>query len=497
MNKVYIAIDLKSFYASVECMERGLNPLDTNLVVADNSRTEKTICLAVSPSLKSIGLPGRPRLFEVVQRVKSYNAFRAMKMRKKLNGKSCIMSELKLNPYLKLDYIVAQPQMALYTEYSTRIYEIYLKYFSSDDIHVYSIDEVFIDVTDYLKTYEMTAHKLAMTVIGDVLRQTGITATVGIGTNMYLCKIAMDVYAKKMKPDKNGARIAYLDEMTYRKELWGHMPITDFWRVGKGYAKKLRDGGVFTMGDIARLSLTKQGEDKLYKMFGINAELLIDHAWGWEPCTIADIKSYRPQNSSISSGQVLQRPYDYELTKLIIKEMSELLSLDLVQRGVVTNQIVLTVGYDVENIKNEDIKKDYKGEITTDNYGRKIPKHAHGTFNLGRYTASSRLISQSAVKLFERIGNTKLLSRRINITANNVKYENDVAETPVYEQTDLFTDYVAKAKSDKLLEKEKRVEKVIVELKNKYGKNAILRGMNLQQGATTVERNGQIGGHKA
>lgn len=500
MEKVYIAIDLKSFYASVECVERGLDPLDTNLVVADDSRTEKTICLAVSPSLKAHGIGGRARLFEVIQAVSAANKKRRFKNGiEAFSSKSFSDSELKINPEMEIGYITAPPRMALYTKYSTDIYRIYLKYIAPEDIHIYSIDEVFIDATGYLKTYRKSAEELAMTLIGDVLNTTGITATAGIGTNMYLCKIAMDIMAKKMKPDKNGVRIAYLDEMAYRRNLWEHTPLTDFWRIGKGYAKKLEENGLYTMGDIALCSMTKFGEDKLYKLFGINAELLIDHAWGWEPCTIADIKAYKPLNNSISMGQVLQSPHDFEQTKLIIKEMAELMALDLTEKNLVTDQIVLTVGYDTENLKNPNIK--YKGKVTTDNYGRKIPKHAHGTENIEDYTASSRLISNAAELLFERIIDKNLLTRRITLCANHVVNEKEVKPKTEFLQLDLFTDYESAKREEEerknLLKKEKSMQKAIVDIKKKYGKNAVLRGMNLQDGATTVERNGRIGGHKA
>jgi DNA polymerase V len=382
-QKVYIAIDLKSFYASVECIERGLDPMQTNLVVADKSRTEKTICLAVSPSLKAYGVPGRARLFEVVQKVREVNAQRKSRApARTLSGSSSHDPDVKSNPTLALDYLVAPPQMALYMKRSTEIYNIYLNYVSPADIHVYSIDEVFMDVTDYLATYRCTARELTMTIIQDVLKTTGITATAGIGTNLYLCKIAMDIGAKRIAPDKNGVRIAELDELSYRRQLWTHRPLTDFWRVGKGYAKKLEANGIFTMGDVARCSL--RDEERLYKLFGINAELLIDHAWGWEPCTIADIKAYKPESNSVGSGQVLQCPYSFEKAKLVVREMTELLVLDLVRKELVTDQLVLTVGYDIENLTDSAVSSSYSGEVTTDRYGRKIPKHAHGTANLDR-----------------------------------------------------------------------------------------------------------------
>ncbi len=493
-ERSYIAIDLKSFYASVECVERGLDPLGTNLVVADPTRTEKTICLAVSPSLKSYGIPGRPRLFEVVSQVKEVNRQRQYNAPKRsFNGESYLDAELKTNPALAVSYITAPPRMALYMEYSTRIYNIYLKYIAPEDIHVYSIDEVFMDVTEYLNTYKMTPRELAMTMIRDVLSETGITATAGIGTNLYLCKIAMDIVAKKMPPDKDGVRIAELDEMSYRRQLWEHRPITDFWRVGNGIAKKLAEKHIFTMGDIAEISV--RNEDFLYNMFGKNAELLIDHAWGFEPCTMADIKSYRPESNSLSQGQVLQCPYDYEKTKLIVREMADMLSLDLVEKGLVTNQIVLTIGYDADNMG-----KGYKGEVTIDRYGRKIPKHAHGTENI-RYTSSSKAITKAAVELFERITDKNLLSRRINITANKVVRESEAENEMSVLQLDFFSDFSKQAEEeerDKLAKrKEKSMQQAILKMKNKYGKNAVLRGMNFEDGATAISRNGQIGGHKA
>ena len=488
MNKTYISIDLKSFYASVECVERGLDPLRTNLVVADAARTEKTICLAVSPSLKVYGIPGRARLFEVVQRVKEVN------LERKAKG---------LEP---IDYIAAVPRMALYMEYSTRIYNIYLKYVAPEDIHVYSVDEVFMDVTAYLNTYHMTARELAKTMIQDVYETTGITATAGIGTNLYLCKVAMDIEAKHVQADADGVRIACLDEESYRRKLWNHKPLTDFWRVGRGYARKLEEVGLFTMGDVARCSLGKPGdfynEDLLYRLFGINAELLIDHAWGYEPVEIKDIKAYRPESNSISSGQVLQHPYNYEKTRLIVREMTELLALNLVDKGLVTDQLVLTIGYDIENLKDETIKKAYAGDVTTDHYGRKVPKHAHGSINLPRQTASTRLMMEAVMELFERIMNPALLSRRINLTANHVISEKDVKPVEeTFEQMDLFTDYGAREKKrqqeEAELAKEKKMQKAVLDIQKKFGKNAVLKGMNLQEGGTTIERNGQVGGHRA
>lgn len=493
-SKIYVAIDLKSFYASVECKERGLDPITTNLVVADSSRTEKTICLAVSPALKSYGIPGRARLFEVVQKVKEINVYRKRKATNRtFTGSSYSDIELKKNKNLELSYIIAPPRMAYYMKYSSKIYNIYLKYFSSDDIYVYSIDEVFIDVTHYLKTYNMGAKELVTKVIQDVYQTTGITATAGIGTNLYLCKIAMDIVAKHVNPDKNGVRIAGLDEMTYRKLLWSHRPLTDFWRVGKGYAKRLEEHGMYTMGDVAKMSV--KNEELLYKLFGVNAELLIDHAWGWENVTIESIKAYRPATNSICSGQVLHCPYNYENTKLILKEMTELLALDLVEKGLVTNQIVLEIGYDVDNLKNQAISSKYNGEITTDKYGRKVPKHAHGTINIDHQTSSSKVLTEHIIKLYEQIINKQLLVRRINITVNNVVNENMVKNSN-YEQINLFVDYKEVSKKREKEEAEKEIQKAMINIKSKYGKNAIIKGMNLQKEGTTIERNGQIGGHK-
>lgn len=501
-ERSYIAIDLKSFYASVECMQRGLDPMTTNLVVADESRTEKTICLAVSPSLKSYGVPGRPRLFEVVQKIKAVNNQRKWKAPKKtLVGESYNNTELQARPELAVSYIVAPPQMAKYMEVSTQIYNVYLKYISPEDIHVYSIDEVFIDATHYLGTYKCTAHELAIRMIRDVLATTGITATAGIGTNMFLCKVAMDIVAKKMPADKDGVRIAELDEMSFRQQLWNHRPITDFWRVGKGYAKKLEENGMFTLGDIALESMTERGEDRLYKLFGVNAELLIDHAWGWEPCTIEEIKKYKPSTNSLGSGQVLHCPYDNEKARLIVHEMTDLLVLDLVEKHLVTDQLVLTVGYDIENLTDPKISRYYTGPVTTDHYGRKIPKHAHGTVNLDRQTSSTRIIVEAMLGLFDRIVDKKLLVRRVNISANRVVNESTVDTFAPMEQMDLFTDYEELERKQKAeqaaLEREKKAQKAIIELRKKYGKNAVLKGMNLQEGATTKDRNEQVGGHKA
>ena len=501
-ERSYIAIDLKSFYASVECMQRGLDPMTTNLVVADESRTEKTICLAVSPSLKSYGVPGRPRLFEVVQKIKAVNNQRKWKAPKKtLVGESYNNTELQARPELAVSYIIAPPQMAKYMEVSTQIYNVYLKYISPEDIHVYSIDEVFIDATHYLGTYKCTAHELAIRMIRDVLATTGITATAGIGTNMFLCKVAMDIVAKKMPADKDGVRIAELDEMSFRQQLWNHRPLTDFWRVGKGYAKKLEENGMFTLGDVALESMTERGEDRLYKLFGVNAELLIDHAWGWEPCTIEEIKKYKPSTNSLGSGQFLHCPYDNEKARLIVHEMTDLLVLDLVEKHLVTDQLVLTVGYDIENLTDPKISKYYTGPVTTDHYGRQIPKHAHGTVNLDRQTSSTRIIVEAMLGLFDRIVDKKLLVRRVNISANRVVSESSVDTSAPMEQMDLFTDYEELERKQKAeqaaLEREKKAQKAIIELRKKYGKNAVLKGMNLQEGATTKDRNEQVGGHKA
>lgn len=496
-NKAYIAIDLKSFYASVECVDRGLDPLDANLVVADPTRTEKTICLAVSPSLKSYGIPGRARLFEAIQKVREVNAQRKYKAPgHSFSHESYFHSELIKDPSAELTFITAPPRMAHYMEVSTRIYNVYLKYIAPEDIHVYSIDEVFIDATDYLKTYGLTPRELAMKMVLDVLETTGITATAGVGTNLYLCKIAMDIYAKHCVPDKNGVRIAELDEMSYRRILWDHRPLTDFWRVGRGISKKLEEHGMYTMGDVARCSVGRESdyynEDLLYKLFGVNAELLIDHAWGWEPTEISDIKSYRPESSSLSSGQVLQEPYEFSKAKLVLKEMADLLSLELVSKRIVTDQIVLTVGYDIESLK-----KSYSGAVETDRYGRKIPKTAHSSENIGRYTSSTKLICETAMKLFDRIVDKELLVRRMYIVANHIITENDAEKEREYIQLNLFSDTGKQEAEENELKKEKDMQKAILKIKSKYGKNSIIKGMNLKEGATALERNRQIGGHKA
>lgn len=501
-RNIYMAIDLKSFYASVECISRKLDPLTTNLVVADVGKTQKTICLAVTPSLKKFGISGRARLFEVIQKVNEINRQRKRKAPgHTFTGESYDETELLQHPEYAMTYIAAPPRMAHYLEISTEIYNIYLKYISPKDIHVYSIDEVFLDVTGYLKAYQTSPRELAKRMILDILNTTGITATAGIGTNLYLCKVAMDIVAKRIRPDADGVRIAQLDEIRYRKLLWKHQPLTDFWRIGKGISKKLAQIGLYTMGDIAKCSLGKPediyNEDRLYQLFGINAQLLIDHAWGYEPCTMEDIKAYQPQHTSISTGQVLHCPYDYEKTRLVIKEMLDLLALALVDKQQVTDQIILSVGYDIENLD----KQSYTGEVTTDRYGRKIPKHAHGTANLKRHTASCRLMSEAVMELFDRIVNPQLTVRRIHISANHILDEQQIPAMEMREQMDLFTDYEAltqqELQENKQLEKEKRLQQATLQIKKKYGKNAVLKGMNLEEGANTIQRNKTIGGHKA
>ena len=505
-NRTYIAIDLKSFFASVECKERKLDPLKTNLVVADAARTEKTICLAVTPSLKAYGIPGRARLFEVVQRVREENQKRAAAAPgHRLEGTSYDDDALKNNPSLAIDYVIAPPRMALYMKYSTKIYNIYLKYVAPEDIHVYSIDEVMMDVTSYLRTYGMSARELTRRMIQDVLAETNITATAGIGTNLYLCKIAMDIVAKHVEPDDDGVRIAQLDEMQYRKLLWNHRPITDFWRGGAGYARKLEENGMYTMGDVARCSMGKEdsfyNEDLLYRLFGVNAELLIDHAWGYEPCTMEMIKAYRPTTSSLCSGQVLQCPYDFEKTRLVVQEMVDLQVLDLVDKGLMTDQVVLTIGYDIENLTDPKRRKAYHGEVTIDRYGRAVPKHAHGTINLKGHTSSTIEITEKVMELYDRIVDPTLLVRRINMSVNHLEVESAVVQKEEYEQLDLFTDYAQKEEKDReerqMREREKNMQHAMIDIKKKYGKNAIIKGMNLQEGATACDRNRQIGGHKA
>ena len=500
-QRTYIAIDLKSFYASVECVERGLDPLTTNLVVADKSRTDKTICLAVSPSLKSYGVGGRPRLFEVIQKVDEVNRERKRNIGyRAFSGKSHFDQELKACPELELDYIVALPRMAYYIDYSTRIYQVYLKYIAPEDIYPYSIDEVFIDATDYLESYKMTAHELALKMVRDVLKETGITATAGIGTNMYLCKVAMDIVAKHIPADKDGVRIAELDGMSYRQKLWNHKPLTSFWRVGKGIAKKLEEHGLDTMGKVARCSI--ENEELLYNLFGVNAELLIDHAWGWEPVGMKEVKAYKPETNSISSGQVLSVGYDYKKAKVVVLEMADDVSLNLVKHHLVADQIVLTINYDAENLTNPALRSKYFGEITTDYYGRKVPKHAHGTANLEKPTSSGKIITQAVKDLYVKIVNPNLLVRRINLTVNHVISEEEAASlTQPSEQLDLFTDYAEKARDDEEkaedLAKERKVQEALLDIKAKFGKNAILKGLNFEEGATAKDRNQQIGGHKA
>ncbi len=499
-TRQYISIDLKSFYASVECMERGLDPMTTHLVVADSTKTEKTICLAVSPSLKAYGIPGRARLFEVVERVRAANAERRRMYGRPLVGRSASTLALQKDPALAIDYIVAPPRMAKYMEISTGIYGIYLKYIAPEDIHVYSIDEVFIDATHYLGTYRCTARELALRMIRDVLATTGITATAGIGTNLYLAKIAMDILAKKMPADRDGVRIAELNERTYRETLWSHRPLTAFWRVGRGTATKLEANGMYTMGDVARRSI--YDEELFFRLFGVNAELLIDHAWGYEPCLISDIKAYRPESSSISSGQVLTCPYPFDKARLIVHEMLDLLALDLVEKRLVTDQIVLDIGYDVECISDPRIAREYHGEVVADHYGRKVPKPAHGSVNLDRQTSSARLMIGAALSLFDRIVDPRLLVRRVTVTAANTVDEREAQSKPAAgEQLDIFSNAdeleATREAEDQALERERKRQEAILELRRRYGKNAVLKGMNLEEGATTKDRNAQIGGHKA
>lgn len=504
--RTYFAIDLKSFYASVECVERGLDPLTTNLVVADPSRTEKTICLAVSPSLKAYGIPGRARLFEVIERLRQVNQVRQYQAPgRRLTGKSCDDNALRQNPSLAVDYLTAPPQMAHYIAWSTRIYEIYLKYIAPEDIHVYSIDEVFIDATAYLPHYGLTARELAARIIRDILQNTGITAAAGIGTNLYLAKVAMDIVAKHTVPDADGIRIAQLDELSYRQQLWTHRPLTDFWRVGRGYARKLEQRGLYTMGDVARCSLGAPqdyyNEELLYRLFGVGAELLIDHAWGWEPCTIAEIKAYRPADKSVASGQVLQEPYSFEDARLVVREMVDLLALDLVEKQLTTDQVVLTVGYDRVSLADPVRRAQYKGAVKTDPYGRAVPKQAHGTANLGQHTASARLLMDAVSELYDRIVQRELFVRRLSLSANHLRDEETVGQMPQYEQIDLFTNYKAQQQREKeqavMFAREQQMQQAILSIKRKFGRNAILKGMDLQEMATARARNGQIGGHKA
>ena len=500
-NRIYEAIDLKSFYASVECVARGCDPLTTNLVVADSSRTEKTICLAVSPTLKACHIGGRARLFEVIQRIREINQQRLQRIPDhKFKGKSASAIELKEHQDWEVDYIVATPRMAEYIRVSASIYNIYLKYIAPEDIHVYSIDEVFMDVTDYLKSYRKSPHELAMDIIHDILSTTGITATAGIGTNLYLAKVAMDIVAKHVPADKDGVRIAELDEMSYRRMLWDHRPLTDFWRVGRGVASKLAIYGIETMGQIARLSM--QNEGQLYKLFGVNAELLIDHAWGWEPCTMPLIKSYKPSTNSIGQGQVLQCGYDFNKAKVVVKEMAEALALDLVDRHLMTSHIYLIVNYDRESLNDSRVRQHYAGEISKDYYGREVPKYAHGTARFGQFTSSSRRIRDAIAELYEQIVNPALLVRRLNITALEVVNEDEANQkdhTP--QQLDLFTDYEAIRQKEEAqqaeLARERKMQLAMLNIKKKFGKNAILKGLDFEEGATARERNEQIGGHKA
>ena len=496
-ERIYISIDLKSFFASVECVERKLDPLNANLVVADISRTEKTICLAVSPALKSYGVPGRPRLFEVVSLVDKLNEERIKNANNyAFNGDSYLKNELDQNPNLKLSYIVARPRMALYIKYSTKIYNIYLKYVSSDDIHVYSIDEVFIDVTSYLKIYKMSGHDLAMMIVKDILKETGITATVGISTNMYLAKVAMDIVAKKAPADKDGVRIAYLDEKKYRELLWDHLPLTDFWRIGKGYSKRLDEHGLHTMGDIARCSI--ENESLLYEILGINAELLIDHAWGYEPCTISEIKKYRPESNSLSNGQVLKEPYSFDDARIVIQEMADSMALSLVEKKSVTNQIVINVDYDASNINGF---SSYKGNLVYDRYNRKVPKWAHGTFNLDEYTSSSKLITDGVLNVFDRCVDKKLFIRKLNLCVNNVVSKSKLKKHVKRMQLNLFDNYEIldkqKEQVEQKLVREGKTQEAFIKIKNKYGKNAVLKGVSYKDKATAKERNEQIGGHRA
>lgn len=528
-GRTYIAIDLKSFYASVECSERHLDPLTTNLVVADPDRTEKTICLAVSPALKTYGIPGRARLFEVVQKVAEVNAQRLQNAIQRgiairvtpedpyiehqpeiaENGKgkrkkfpayrfasaSFDANALEADPSLELTYLIAPPRMALYMEYSARIYSIYLRYVSSEDIYVYSVDECFIDVTPYLRMHGNNARELCMAMIQEVFSETGITATGGIGSNLYLAKVAMDIVAKHMPPDKNGVRIAELDERSYREKLWPHQPLTDFWRIGRHIAEKLEKHGLYTMGDVARCSLSQDpywGEEMLYQLFGINAELLIDHAWGWEPCTIAEIKQYQPSSSSVSTGQVLPMPYDSEKGRLIVKEMADLLVLDLVKKDLVTDQIILTVNYDSESLKTS-----YSGPVIQDWYGRTVPKQAHGSINLGEFTSSSRLILEKMTELYERIIDPNLLIRRVYVVANHTISESGVIGQSKSEQVSFFVDPEEQEAKVRARQEEKALQKAVLSMKQRFGKNAVMKGMNLEKGGTTIERNAQIGGHKA
>ena len=500
MERKYIAIDLKSFYASCECVARGLDPLDTNLVVADISRTEKTICLAVTPSLKAYGISGRARLFEVITAVSDINKKRLRNApRGGFKGSSYKASELAADSSLKLDYITAPPRMSLYMKTSGEIFKIYLKYVSPEDIHVYSVDEVFIDASPYIAKYG-SAHNMALTMIRDVLKATGITATAGIGTNLYLCKVAMDIVAKHMPADKDGVRIAEIDEKSYRELLWEHKPVTDFWRIGNGYKRKLEGLRLFTMGDVARFSMSEYGEDKLYSLFGVNAELLIDHAWGREPCTISDIKAYRPVTNSLSSGQVLTCATDGDTARLILWEMADMLALDLAGKGLVTKKLTVTIGYDIKNLRDSEISASYTGAVKQDHYGRRIPVHSHGTENISEYTCTAGDITAAADELYKRIYNAPLLVRRLNITACDIIKKEDIPVGGGFEQLDFFTPVISDEelkKQRKAKERERELQLAMIRIKRKYGKNAVLKGANFLEGATAIERNRQIGGHKA
>ena len=487
----YICIDLKSFYASVECVLRGLDPLTTNLVVADVSRTEKTICLAVSPSLKAYHIPSRARLFEVIQSVKEINRERKIKNgNKPFRAKSYLAKELE-DYSVELDYIAATPQMAKYIEFSSKIYQIYLKYIDASDIHVYSIDEVFMDVTHYLKMYKMTAEELVRTIIKEIYSKTGITATGGIGTNLYLAKIAMDIEAKKKEADEYGVRIAYLDENLYKKSLWSHMPITDFWRIGNGIARRLAKYGIYTMGDVARCAI--ENEELLFKEFGVNAEILIDHSFGIETVTIPDIKSYRPESTSVTVGQVIHCAYEKEKALLVVKEMTYELYEQLLEKHMLTNQIALAIGYDIEQ------KNPYYGEYALDMYGRKVPKSIHSSINLDGYTNSFELLKRASTLLFDKLCDSNLLVRRLFIVATHTIDESDYVKKE--KRLTLFDDPDEvknnETKEKKREEKERSVEKTILNLKKKFGKNAVIKGLDLDKDGTTINRNKEIGGHKA
>ncbi len=501
-GRTYLAIDLKSFYASVECVERGLDPMTTHLVVADQSRTDKTICLAVSPALKAYGVPGRARLFEARQAVEKANRRRRAKAPGgAFSGKSWDETALAADPALEMDILVAPPRMAHYIEVSARVYQVYLRFAAPADIHVYSIDEVFIDATDYLKSAGVTAEAFAREAVRQVLEATGITATAGIGPNLYLAKVAMDIEAKHCPPDENGVRVARLDERSYRQKYWDHRPLTDFWRVGRGIARRLEENGMATMGDVARVSLSDAGQEKLFRLFGVNAELLIDHAWGFESCTMADIKAYEPADHSVGSGQVLQCPYPFEKAALAVREMADALALDLVDQGLVTDRLTLAVGYDIENLTDPARRAAYRGPVVTDHYGRSTPKPVHATARLETPTASARELVAAAQALMEKIADPVLLVRRLTLTAGRVLTEEEAEAAPVCRQLDLFHDWGAEAAKEQQAAarraREKKMQAAMLGIKKKYGKNAILKGMDLEDGATGKLRGGLIGGHKA